>query len=421
MTMRNPALFQRLFGTPLMILPSKLDAIIAGLGPRFGLESLPEPAAYVTAPGEPKTPGYRVAHGVGVVDVFGVLQHRGGMQADSSYVLGYDRIAQRITAAIEDPAVKAVLLQMDSPGGEVAGVFALAQQIRALQASSGKPVRAAVSDLSASAAYLLASATSDIAISETGMAGSIGVVMRHVDLSAALAKDGVQVEHVYSGAHKVDGNPYQPLAGPVRETWQAEVDALRRQFADTVGAYRGARLTGEQAWATEADVYRGQAAIDAGLADRLVTADEVLAEMRSMYSKRVQPRASATRGKPMDETNSEQTISAAAHTAAVDAARKAGANDERTRIVGILSHAEAEGRTAQALALAKAGLTIEQAAEVLAATPKVEPKASAPSAFEQHMAAIGNPKVGAATGDEPNEAELIDKSWARAFGRSGHA
>lgn len=419
MSMRNPALFQRIFGTPLMILPSKLDAIIAGLGPRFGLEGIEAPSAYVTSPGEAKTPGYRVAHGVATVDVFGVLQHRGGVQADSSYVLGYDRIAQQLATAMDDPAVKAILLQMDSPGGEVSGAFALAQQIREMSAT--KPIRAVVSDLSASAAYLLASAANDIAISDTGLAGSIGVVMRHVDLSQRLAADGIRVEYVYSGAHKIDGNPHAPLADSVRADWQAEVDALRRQFAEAVGGYRATRLSADQAWATDAEVYRGQAAIDAGLADRLATADEVLAEMRSLYSKRVQPRAQATtRGKRMDDVTSDDMISAAAHATAIEAARKAGATDERARVLGILGHAEAEGRTAQALALAEAGLSVERAAKVLAAAPKAEPQAAV-SPFAQHMAALGNPQVGAATGEEPNEAEQIDKSWARAFGRSGHA
>lgn len=76
-----------------------------------------------------------------------------------------------------------------------------------------------------------------------------------------------------------------------------------------------------------------------------------------------------------------------------------GTKTERARVTGILTHAEAEGRTAQAIALVDTDLSAEAAGKVLAASPKINPTAQGKSAFERHMDALGNPKIGADGGD----------------------
>jgi len=203
--LRLPHVAGRLFNTPLLIHPGKLDAIIAGLAPRLGLGAVPvDPQAYTTVSGEKRAARYRVVDGVGVIDVFGVLVHRSRMEADSTFLLGYQEIARRIDAALADPAVHTLVLNLDSPGGEVAGAFDLAEQIRA--ARGIKPVHAVAGDLAASAAYALASAADSLSLTRTAAVGSIGVVMRHVDMSRFLDKEGVTVTHIFAGAHKVDGN-----------------------------------------------------------------------------------------------------------------------------------------------------------------------------------------------------------------------
>jgi capsid assembly protease len=273
--MRNPALFSRIFNTPLMIQPSKLDAIIAGIGGRFGLDA-PMPEMALTATGEHKQPGYQVIGVVAVIDIFGVLVHRGGMDANSSYILGYDRIGTAFIAALNDTTVKSILLQIDSPGGEVAGAFELAAMIK--QARSTKPVNAVISSMAASAGYLIASAASDIAISLTGVAGSVGVFLRHVDVSQMAETEGFKVTYVFAGGHKIDGNPYQPLPDAVKGDLQTEINKLYGLFVSTVADNRG--LKPETVKAQEAAVFTGQDAIKAGIADRLATPDEILAEMQ---------------------------------------------------------------------------------------------------------------------------------------------
>ncbi|MBW6495327.1 MAG: S49 family peptidase, partial [Burkholderiaceae bacterium] len=105
--------------------------------------------------------------------------------------------------------------------------------------------------------------------------GSIGVVAIHSDMSGALDQRGIAVTLIHAGARKVDANPYQPLPEAVRARIEAELEDLRQLFAATVAEGRGRRLDALQALATEAEVFRGEAAVFAGLADEV--ADPVTA------------------------------------------------------------------------------------------------------------------------------------------------
>ena len=280
---------QRAFNTPLLVEPSKAMAFLSGLGPRItgrqlrlaGIEVPPEDMAQAALPAragilincvaeqyqqDGQTP-FAMADGVAVIEVSGVLVHRGAWIGQSSGQTSYEGIGAQIAAAASNPAVRGIALEIDSFGGEVAGVFDLADAIRA--ARSAKPVWAFVAEHAFSAGYALASQADRIILPRTGAVGSIGVVVMHADLSGQLSDAGVTVTLIHSGAHKVDGNPYAPLPDPVRARIQAEIDSIRTLFAQTVAAGRGRRLTADAALATEAECYRGTEAVAAGLADEV--------------------------------------------------------------------------------------------------------------------------------------------------------
>ncbi|MGV8988126.1 MAG: S49 family peptidase [Cypionkella sp.] len=280
---------QRAFNTPLLVEPSKAMAFLSGLGPRItgrqlrlaGLEMSPEDMAHAALTAragilinglaeryqrDGQTP-FAMVDGVAVVEVSGVLVHRGAWIGQSSGQTSYEGIAAQLVAAVSDPSVHGIALEIDSFGGEVAGVFDLADAIRAARAA--KPVWAFVAENAFSAGYALASQADRIILPRTGAVGSIGVVVMHADLSGQLSDAGVTVTLIHSGAHKVDGNPYAPLPDPVRARIQGEIDCIRTLFAQTVAAGRGRRLTAEAALATEAECYRGVEAVVAGLADEV--------------------------------------------------------------------------------------------------------------------------------------------------------
>jgi signal peptide peptidase SppA len=303
----------RAFNTPLLVEPSKAMAFLSGLGPRvLGRRvELADHDSTVDVPGTAALPvrasilaggltdSYRqhgeapfpLVDGIAVIEISGVLIHRGGWIGQSSGQTSYEGIAAQVEVAASDPSVRAVALEIDSFGGEVAGVFDLADRIRALRRD--KPVWAFVAEHAFSAGYALASQADRILLPRTGAVGSIGVVVMHADLSGTLDQDGVQVTLIHSGQHKVDGNPYQPLPAAVESDIQREIDGLRDLFAETVGAGRGARLDQQAALATEADTYRGVDAVTAGLADAVTELTHGFAELRQMIAQK--PRANLSR------------------------------------------------------------------------------------------------------------------------------
>ena len=280
---------QRAFNTPLLVEPSKAMAFLSGLGPRItgrqlrmaGLEVAPDDLVQAALPAragiltnglaeqnqrDGQSP-FAMVDGIAVIEVSGVLVHRGAWIGRSSGQTSYEGIAAQIAAAANDFAVRGIALEIDSFGGEVAGVFDLADAIRAARAT--KPVWAFIAEHAFSAGYALASQADRIILPRTGTVGSIGVVVMHADLSGQLSDAGVTVTLIHSGAHKVDGNPYAPLPDPVRSRIQGEIDSIRTLFAQTVAAGRGRRLSAEAALATEAECYRGADAVTAGLADEV--------------------------------------------------------------------------------------------------------------------------------------------------------
>ena len=208
-----------------------------------------------------------MVNGIAVIEIAGTLVHRGAWIGQSSGLTSYEGIAAQLQAALADPGVRGVALDIDSFGGEVAGAFDLADRIRAARAQ--KPVQAFVAEHALSAGYVLASQADRIILPRTGAVGSIGVVALHTDMSGALDQKGIAVTLIHAGAHKIDANPYQPLPEAVHDQMQGELEVVRFLFAETVAAGRGVRLTHASALATEAAVFRGTDAITAGLADEL--------------------------------------------------------------------------------------------------------------------------------------------------------
>lgn len=361
--MNYPHLAARLFNTPLLIHPQKLDAIIAGLGDRLlggpvelqgGVDaSMALPAElFSTRRGQRGDMGYAITDGVAVIHASGALVHRSRMDGASSYLLGYNELAMQLEDAMANPDVHAVLQVLDTPGGEVSGAFEYSDRIHAQRGR--KPMWAIADSLAASAGYLGGSAFEQLAVSATGYVGSIGVVMRHLDLSRKLANDGISVTHIFAGAHKVDGNPYEPLPKDVQADLQDEINGLYGMFVDAVVRNRG--LKAQAVRDTQAATFRGQAAVALGLADRVATSDQLITELAAKRSRSFPagPNARSTandKGVSMSGTTpSGQQAAAPAASAApaftqadLDAARAeghaAGAAAERERIQAVRAQA----------------------------------------------------------------------------------
>lgn len=283
-----PHMAARLFGAPLMIHRPKLEVILAVLGPRIGLAQSAVPANPITSRTAPTG-----ATGIAVLPIYGTLVRRTvGLEAESG-MASYQELATMLDTAVADPNVAAILLDIDSAGGESGGVFDLADRVAA--AAKRKPVWALANDMAFSAAYAIGSAASRFIVTRTGGVGSIGVIAMHADQSVKDAKDGVRYTTVFAGARKNDLNPHEPISDEAHAFLKNEVERVYGLFVETVSRNRG--VSADAVRATEASIYYGADAVAAGLADAVGTFDDVLAEFtESLSQSLVLPMSAAAQG-----------------------------------------------------------------------------------------------------------------------------
>jgi capsid assembly protease len=408
----------RVLNRPLLVTRDKAQVVLSVLAGRIGVNS-PEASRFVgesfsrDEDGRPsKDLPYRVANGVAIITITGSLVNRGAWVGASSGLTSYEGIGHQLKTAAADQTVKAVILDLQSPGGEAIGAFETAALVR--QLSAKKRTVALVNGMAASAAYAIASGASEIVTTETGVSGSIGVVLLHADFSRQLDRDGITPTLIHAGAHKVDGNPFEPLTDDVRDDLQAEVNSFYEAFLSTVAQGRGARLTVEKARSTEAKTFIGKAAVEAGVADRVGTFETVLADLsRASGRTTVQNRRTSMDTTDQPGADAKPGTSQADHTAALAAARtegetagkKLGAQEERQRISAILTCESAQGREAAAIEMAldeETSFTASTADKMLARLPKNGAGASSKASLANRLSATTDDETDAlGTSDQP--------------------
>jgi signal peptide peptidase SppA len=281
----------KLFNTPLVLHPGKAEVVMAALAERMGIThlmrngeagSIDVPAAFSERADDRP---YQVVDGVAFVPVIGTLVQKLGSIHPYSGMTGYDGIRAQIALALEDPDVRAIMLDIDSPGGEVAGCFDLADAIYAVRGE--KPIWAVLNECAYSAAYAIASACDRITVPRTGGCGSIGVIALLVDMSKALSQAGIRVNILQFGARKADGNEFEPLPKEVRARFQADVDTLGKLFTSTVARNRGMRVA--DVVATQAGTYLGAAGVKSRLADAVMAPNSAFRALARRVNQPAQP------------------------------------------------------------------------------------------------------------------------------------
>ena len=276
-----PQIAARLFDLPLLVSRAKLDVLLAALGPRLGISAEFAPTDLLAASPSYDGPTLTDA-GVAVIPVCGTIVHRALAVGDApSGLTSYQAIRRDFDAAIENPAVRAIVFDVDSHGGEVAGAFDFVDHVFASRGK--KPIYALVDEAALSAGYAIASAADRIYIPRTGNIGSIGICAVHVDQSKANEQAGLKVTTVYAGDRKNDLNPNEPLSEGALAALKADVDRAYELFVATVARNRG--VSADAVRATEAGIFTGEAAVAAGLADAVSPVDAALAEIGTLASR----------------------------------------------------------------------------------------------------------------------------------------
>lgn len=222
-----------------------------------------------------------VGDGIAIVSICGPLEQHRSWWFDS-----YESILDRVESALEQEEVRAVVLKIDSPGGDAAGCTEAHKKIRRLRAKHGKPIFAFADEAMCSAAYAIGSAADEVWTTQTGSVGSIGVICELFDVTEATKRAGIRVELITTGERKGDGHEHKPLTDDVRAAFQRRVDRFGAAFFKVVSAARG--MSVEDVRALEAGVFMGSDAVSRGIADGVSTWDDFLSTVRSSLGIEIQ-------------------------------------------------------------------------------------------------------------------------------------
>jgi len=223
---------------------------------------------------------YSVQQNVGVISIKGSL-----VEGSAGYGIfygqtGYDDIRAALVAAVSNPEVKSILLDVSSGGGQVSGVDDTAQLISRVNAV--KPVVTYTGSMMGSAALWLGSSSSYAVAGKTAIVGSLGVIMVHLDHSRRLADAGVKPTVIRAGSEKALASPYEPLSEKAQAGLQSQADILYGVFLNHVASSRGVSATNGDKKFGQGRVFIGQQAVDAGLVDKLGTYEDAFAKAQAM-------------------------------------------------------------------------------------------------------------------------------------------
>ncbi|WP_265017129.1 S49 family peptidase [Wolbachia endosymbiont (group B) of Endotricha flammealis] len=207
-----------------------------------------------------------------VIAIHGILTKKPGAFDVFLGMTSYEQIEEQITQALADSSIETIILEIDSPGGEVNGVFDLADFI--YSARGKKRIIGIANDDAYSAAYAIASSAEKVFVSRTSGVGSIGVIASHIDQSGFDEKQGIKYTTVFAGSRKNDLNPHEPITSESLENLKSEVNRLYGMLVELIA--RNRNLSVEAIKNTEAGLYFGKNAVEIGLADRIITYSEFI-------------------------------------------------------------------------------------------------------------------------------------------------
>jgi signal peptide peptidase SppA len=264
---------------PWSVMPEMLSVIAGILAQRIAGLSADDAAIQAALMNRKNLPQPR-AGSVAILPVYGVIAPRLNQMSDISGGTTFEKLSSQLRAAVNDKTIRTIVLDVDSPGGSVAGASEFAAEV--MRARATKPVIAQAQFLMGSAAYQVAAAATEIVAAPSARVGGIGTYGIHNDLSEALKQLGVKRTFISAGDGKVDGNETEPLSDATRARMQVAIDEAYQTFVGDVVKGRGAGMTADRVktdW--KAHVYGAVAAKANGMIDQVATLDQTLTRLLS--------------------------------------------------------------------------------------------------------------------------------------------
>ena len=267
-----------LITAPWMITPGKLTEMVAVYethlrGEKINIEAI---EATLGGPLQRREQGYEVVNGTAIIPIEGVIARRMNLLQQVSGGVSTELLARDVRAALEDDSAEKILLEIDSPGGDVSGIFEAANLI--YDGRGNKPIDAICVGEMCSAGYLLGAAAGKIHISgETDIVGSIGVICKHINKAEANKKAGHEITEITSGTYKAISSPNKPLSAEGKQDLQEKADYIYTLFVEHVAKFRGVSVEGVLEGMADGKIFIGKQAIEAGLVDGVSNMDDLIA------------------------------------------------------------------------------------------------------------------------------------------------
>jgi signal peptide peptidase SppA len=217
--------------------------------------------------------------GIAVLGLYGLISQRASMVDGMSGSGGtsVEKFTQGFREAMADDTVGGIIIDIDSPGGSVAGIQDLWDEI--MGARGVKPVYGLVNSLCASAAYWIGSACAQMYAVQGSQVGSIGVYTQHVDASEAMKMEGLNATYISAGKFKVEGNELGPLSEEGRAFTQSQIDAYYTMFTGAVAKGRSAPIGQVRDGMGQGRCLMAADGLAAGMVDGIDTFDSVVKRM----------------------------------------------------------------------------------------------------------------------------------------------
>lgn len=271
---RYPQVLRALFERPWAVMPETLFAIrelvtLRVQGVEFSEEETRERIDSASYAGPRQVAATSRGTNVAVLPLAGVIVPKASLFSEVSGATSVEGFQRDLRAAVADPEIGAIVMDVDSPGGNTALVSELAAEIR--DARDSKPIVAVANTLMASAAYWLASQATEVVGSPSALVGSVGVYAAHEDISQLQDKLGVKTTVISAGKYKTEGLPFEPLTDSAKEHMQSLVTDAYGRFVSDVAAGRGVDESTVLSGYGEGRVLSATAALKAGMVDRIDT------------------------------------------------------------------------------------------------------------------------------------------------------
>lgn len=266
---------------PMALLPVTVPSLVAAMrGERAERKKVPF-ATFYSGDETPLTVedllGVETASSKGllaVVSLWGVLSPNGDYGGTS-----LDQFGRAIAMLDANPNVASILINCTSPGGTVTGTQETADIVRSVRDGGRTNIVALANGMMASAAMWIGAAASEVVVTPSGEAGSIGVISMYADWSKAYKDAGIEVSVMRVPDKKARFSGVEPLTDEMRALVEERLAASYEKFKRAMATNRGIRIDSVQSKFGGGEMLTAEQAVEAGLVDRIATLDSTISKM----------------------------------------------------------------------------------------------------------------------------------------------